>query len=57
MFYEKLRALIEEYVTAAEEDVDEVSGNGRYYGAAFALYPSAMEIATAEEKEANDPAQ
>lgn len=57
VFYKKLRALIDEYVTAAEEDVDEVSRNGRYYGAAFALYPSAMETAAADDKEDNDQAQ
>lgn len=55
VLYEKLRALVDEYVTTAEEDVDEVTRIGRYYGAAIALYPSAMEIAAAEEKEADDP--
>ena len=56
-FYEKLRALVDEYVTAAEEDVDEVTRKGRYYGAAIALYPSAIETATGEDTERNDPTQ
>lgn len=41
-FYERLRALVDEYVVAGEEDVDETRHNGRYYGLALALYPSAM---------------
>ena len=57
VFYEKLRALVDEYVTTAEEDVDEVTRKGRYYGAAIALYPSAIETATGENTERNDPTQ
>ena len=57
VFYEKLRALVDEYVTTAEEDVDEITRKGRYYGAAIALYPSAIETATGENTERNDPTQ
>lgn len=42
-FYIKLRALVDEYVTAGEEGTDEARGNGRYYGLAVALYPSGMD--------------
>lgn len=41
-FHRRLRELVDEFVTAPEEDIDESKGNGRYYGAAFALYPSEM---------------
>ena len=41
-FYQRLRSLVDEYVTAAEDEVSEDSANGRYYGLALALYPSDM---------------
>lgn len=42
-FYRCLRALVDEYVTAEEDGTDETRANGRYYGLALALYPSALE--------------
>lgn len=47
-FYVRLRALVDEYVTAGESEVDETRANGRYYGLAVALYPSAMEDKTGQ---------
>lgn len=44
-FYVRLRALVDEYVTAGEAEVDEPRANGRYYGLSLALYPSAMQEA------------
>lgn len=41
--YRALRSVVDEYITAGEEDVDESLRDGQYYGFALALYPSAME--------------
>jgi DNA-binding transcriptional ArsR family regulator len=48
-FYQRFRLLVDEYVTAAEDDVSEGGENGRYYGLALALYPSDMSEPEAED--------